>query len=82
LSRYIAVIWEEQFVSRTLIDANDELLERARVLLGTTTKKDTVNAALAQVVALAARRQLVEDARAGQLDDALDPTVMDRAWRR
>ncbi len=69
-------------MTRTLIDTDDELLERARVLLGTRTKKDTVNAALAQVVALDARRQFLDDARAGALADATDDTVMDRAWRR
>ncbi len=69
-------------MTRTLIDADDELLERARVLLRTGTKKDTVNAALAQVVALDARRQFLDDARAGAISDATDDTVMDRAWRR
>lgn len=69
-------------MTRTLIDTNDELLERARVLLGTGTKKDTVNAALAQVVALNARRQFLDDARNGALADALDETVTDHAWRR
>ncbi len=69
-------------MTRTLIDTNDELLERARAVLGTGTKKDTVNAALAQVVALDARRQFLDDARAGALADATDDMVMDRAWRR
>lgn len=69
-------------VSRTVIDTNDELLERARVLLGTGTKKDTVNAALAQVVALNARRQFLDDARAGALADAADESVTEMAWRR
>jgi len=69
-------------VTRTLIDANDELLERAQALLGTGTKKDTVNAALAQVVALDARRQFLDDARSGALADAEDQAVLDQAWRR
>lgn len=69
-------------MTRTLIDADDELLDRARVLLRTGTKKDTVNAALAQVVALDARRQFLDDARAGAISDAADDTVMDPAWRR
>ena len=38
-------------MTRTIIDTDDELLERAKEILGTTTKKDTVNAALRQVVA-------------------------------
>jgi Arc/MetJ family transcription regulator len=69
-------------VSRTLIDTNDDLLERAREVLGTSTKKDTVNAALAQVVALNARRQFLDDARRGELADAVDESVTDQAWRR
>jgi Arc/MetJ family transcription regulator len=69
-------------VTRTLIDANDELLARARVLLGTSTKKDTVNAALAQVIALSARRQFLDDAQRGDLVDAEDAAVLDQAWRR
>lgn len=69
-------------MTRTLIDADDELLDRARELLGTRTKKDTVNAALSQVVALDARRQFLDDARAGALTDAANDSVMDQAWRR
>jgi Arc/MetJ family transcription regulator len=69
-------------MSRTLIDTNDEALDRAAQLLGTTTKKDTVNAALAQVIALNARREFLDDARAGALADADDESVNHRAWRR
>lgn len=72
-------------MSRTLIDTNDDLLERARAILGTRTKKDTVNAALAQVVALDARRKFLDDARNGDLVDAVDAVdevVMDQAWRQ
>jgi Arc/MetJ family transcription regulator len=69
-------------MSRTLIDTNDELLARAQALLGTATKKDTVNAALAQVVALNARRQFLDDARRGLLADAVDAVVAEQAWRR
>lgn len=69
-------------MTRTLIDTNDELLARAQTVLGTRTKKDTVNAALAQVVALSARRQFLDDARRGDLTDAVDGTVTDQAWRR
>lgn len=69
-------------MTRTLIDTNDELLERAQAVLGTGTKKDTVNAALAQVVALNARREFLDAARAGALADAVDEAVMDQAWRR
>lgn len=69
-------------MTRTLIDTNDELLELARAVLGTRTKKDTVNAALAQVVALNARRQFLDDARSGGLADTQEEAVTDQAWRR
>ncbi len=69
-------------MTRTLIDTNDELLARAQALLGTVTKKDTVNAALTQVVALNARRQFLDDARRGGLADAVEEAVTDQAWRR
>ncbi len=69
-------------MTRTLIDTNDEMLERAKAVLGTGTKKDTVNAALAQVVALSARRQFLDDARRGDLADVIDEAVADQAWRR
>lgn len=38
-------------MAKTLIDIDDGLLEAARQALGTTTKKDTVNAALREVLA-------------------------------
>ena len=69
-------------MSRTLIDTNDELLERAWAVLGTGTKKDTVNAALAQVGALDARRQFLDDARRGDLAGGAERSVTDQAWRR
>ncbi len=69
-------------MTRTLVDTNDELLERAKAVLGTGTKKDTINAALAQEVALNARRQFLDDARRGDLADAVDEALTDQAWRR
>lgn len=69
-------------MARTLIDTDDDLLARAQALLRTTTKKDTVNAALAQVVALNARREFLEDARNGALANLADELVMGQAWRR
>lgn len=69
-------------MTRTLIDTDDDVLEQARSILGTATKKDTVNAALAEVVAREARRQFLMDARAGWLADADSGVVKDQAWRR
>lgn len=69
-------------MTRTLIDLDDALLERARRILGTSTKKDTVNSALEEVVALAARRAFLEDAYEGGLRDLTDPDLKARMWRR
>lgn len=67
-------------MSRTLIDVDDEMLGRASELLGTGTKKDTVNAALAEVVRAEMRRKHVEHLLDGGLADLSDPAVMDGAW--
>jgi Arc/MetJ family transcription regulator len=40
---------EEDDVSRTVIDLDDEALDAAAIELGTTTKRDTVNTALREV---------------------------------
>lgn len=66
---------------KTVIDIDDVLLAAARSLLGTTTKKATVNAALAEVVALRGRRQAVARLVTGGLPDLGDAEVMAAAWR-
>ena len=66
-----------------MIDLNDEALDLAAKELGTTTKKDTVNAAL-EFVANRRRRieQLMDDAYAlGVGPDIADPEVMRQARR-
>lgn len=71
-------------MTKRLVDIDDDLLGRAREALGTTTLKDTVNSALAEVVTIAHRRQLTrEDLKlfAEATRDLGDPEVMARAWR-
>jgi Arc/MetJ family transcription regulator len=68
-------------MTKTLIDIDDELLAKAAAVLGTSTKKDTVNAALADVLRVRAANQFLESARSGLYDDLLDPEVMKGAWR-
>jgi len=68
---------------KTMIDLNDEALVLASKELGTTTKKDTVNAAL-EFVAGRRRRidQLLDDPYAlGFGPDIADPEVMRQARR-
>ena len=68
-------------MAKTLIDIDEELLERVAATLGTRTKKDTVTLALELVLRAAAFDDAVAFARAGGLDDASDPEVMREAWR-
>jgi Arc/MetJ family transcription regulator len=66
-----------------MIDLNDEALELASKELGTTTKQDTVNAAL-EFVASRRRRvdQLLDDPYAlGVGPDITDPELMRQARR-
>jgi Arc/MetJ family transcription regulator len=68
---------------KTMIDVNDEALALAAKELGTTTKKDTVNAAL-EFVANRRRRieQLIDDPYAlGVGPDITDSEIMQQARR-
>jgi Arc/MetJ family transcription regulator len=68
---------------KTMIDLNDEALDLAAKELGTTTKKDTVNAAL-EFVASRRRRieRLLDDPYAlGVGPDISDPDIMRTARR-
>lgn len=67
-------------MSNTLVDIDDKLLADAAALLGTKTKKATVNGALAEFVAAARRRQYVEELRNGEYPDFTDE-VRAEAWR-
>lgn len=68
-------------MSKTLIDLDDELLAQAAELLGTKTKKDTVNRALSEYVKFRLRMSLGERLASGGLPDLADPETMARAWR-
>lgn len=60
-------------MTKRLVDVDDDKLEQVRRLLGTSTIKATVNEALAEVLALARRRQALLDpevvAGSGELSD-------------
>lgn len=66
---------------RTIVDIDDELLTAARSALGTTTTDETVNRALVEAAALAARRRDLERLCAGGLPDLGDDALYDAAWR-
>lgn len=63
-------------MSKLLIDVDDEALAQAQRLLGTSTKKDTVNAALIEVAKrlerVGALGELSEMAEQGDFDILLD----------
>jgi Arc/MetJ family transcription regulator len=67
---------------KTLIDIDEQYLAAAQEALHTETKKDTVNAALREVAALAARRRDLRRLTSGALPDLEDDEVMRQAWRR
>jgi Arc/MetJ family transcription regulator len=69
-------------MAKTLIDVNEEYLAAAQKALHTETKKDTVNAALRAVAALAARRRDLQRLVTGGLPDLEDEQVMRGAWQR
>ena len=50
-------------------------------MLGTTTKKATVNEALRRVVQDDVRRRHVDELASGALPDLADPDIMAAAWR-
>lgn len=69
-------------MTKTLIDIDDDQLAKAQRCLGTKTKRDTVNKALAEVIAQDARRRHLERFQADAFADLRDPDVMTRAWLR
>jgi Arc/MetJ family transcription regulator len=68
-------------MSTTQIELDHDLLEQAARILGTTTKKATVNEALRRVVRAEARRRHVDELASGALPELSDPEVMETAWR-
>jgi Arc/MetJ family transcription regulator len=69
-------------MAKTLIDVDEQYLAAAQAALHTKTKKDTVNAALREVAALAARRRDLQRLSSGRLADLDDDDVMREAWRQ
>jgi Arc/MetJ family transcription regulator len=68
-------------VGKTLIDIDLDLLTKSQQILGTATKKDTVNCALREVVRRHAAEEFIELARAGAFDGLLDARTPERACR-
>lgn len=68
-------------MSTTQIELDQDLLAKAAEILGTATKKDTVNEALRRVVLGELRRRHVDELAAGALPDLADADIMASAWR-
>lgn len=68
-------------VRKTTIAIDEEKLERAKEELGTKGIRDTVEAALEEVLVAAARRRSIEQLRTMDGLDLDDPEVMKQAWR-
>jgi Arc/MetJ family transcription regulator len=66
---------------KTALRVDDDLLVGAREALGTKTATETINAALAEVVARRGRERLFERLRNQEGIDLADEAVMARAWR-
>ena len=68
-------------MSKTLVDLDDEVLREAQAVLGTSTKKDTINRALGEIVASARRAKAVaaeiERGRSGIYRRLLAPEITD-----
>ena len=67
-------------MTRTLVDIDDEALTAAAAELGTTTKVETVNRALAEIAARPRRLAFLETLRTTD-DDLSDSEIMRGAWR-
>ena len=78
----ISSVAEGALMAKILIDLDEEQLAAAQKVPNNATKKDTVNAALRQVTALAARRRDLQRLVSGGLPDLADEEVMRAAWQR
>jgi Arc/MetJ family transcription regulator len=67
-------------MARTVVDIDDEALAAASAELGTSTKVETVNRALAEVASRPRRLAFLEQLRVAD-DDLGDPDVMRGAWQ-
>ena len=67
-------------VRKTTLTIDDEVVTRAREILGTKGTKDTIDAALQKVIVAQAEREYSDQMRTMRGLDLDDPEVMRRAW--
>jgi Arc/MetJ family transcription regulator len=75
------IVGPEEAMSHSTIDLDDALVAEAAEILGTTTKRATVNGALAEFVAAVKRQRFMDMLEDGVFSDLGDPEVMAKAWR-
>ncbi|MFI4984468.1 MAG: type II toxin-antitoxin system VapB family antitoxin [Solirubrobacterales bacterium] len=63
---------------RTTLDIDEDMLSKAREILGTKGVKDTVDEALREVVRVEAGKRFI--ARLKDNEDFSNPEIMERAW--
>ena len=68
-------------IRKTSVEINEELLTAVQRILSTTTIKDTIEAALREVLRAEARREEVEALSTMRGMDLADDEIMARAWR-
>jgi Arc/MetJ family transcription regulator len=68
-------------VRKTTLDVDDDLVDQAARILGTSGLKATVDRALREVIAREARERLIEQLKVMDGLDLDKPDVMERAWR-
>jgi len=68
-------------MTKRLIEVDDEKLDAVRAMLGTRTLKDTVGAALDEVLALEKRRRALLAERGVDAGALADPARRQGAWR-
>jgi Arc/MetJ family transcription regulator len=69
-----------RFVTKRLIEVDDEKLEAVRELLGTRTLKATVDEAFDEVLALARRRKALLEARGRDESELADSNARRETW--
>ncbi len=67
---------------KTSIEVDEELLERVRLILDTSTIKETVDEALQEVLRSAMRKQEIQALKEMAGMDLADDSVMGGAWRQ
>lgn len=68
-------------MTKRLVDIDDAKLAAVQAELGTSTMKETVDVALSEVLALAARRKALLAERGADLSFLADPEARRAAWR-